>query len=69
MAPELGLRDGDLVEVLNDVVELGDEPAVAGSIDVNGKFVPPRRLVGSLALLKSVSADRRGSTSSPCATR
>lgn len=60
VAPELGLRDGDLVEVLNDVVELGDDPAAPASIDGNGRFVPPRRLVGALALLRSVTSDSAG---------
>jgi hypothetical protein len=52
-----GLRDGDIVEVLSEVIDLGD--ASAAKIASN-QLVPARRMVGDLALLLALPADEQG---------
>ncbi|HEY5959266.1 MAG TPA: hypothetical protein VIV60_22065 [Polyangiaceae bacterium] len=59
LEPDSGLRDGDLVEVLTDVVELGDESSNPAKIE-NGQLVRPQRLVGRLANVKSVTSIEAG---------
>lgn len=44
-----GLQDGDLVELLNEVIERGDN----GLATLGTTFTPPRRLAGSLVLLRA----------------
>lgn len=52
-----GLQDGDLIEILSEVVELGD---AAEAVLSGGQFTPPVRLVGQLALLVAQGADSLG---------
>ena len=51
------LRDGDLVEVLSEAVELGD---LRDAAFVGTSFVPPTRLVGQLAVLVELEPDGLG---------
>ncbi|NMO15418.1 hypothetical protein HPC49_12795 [Pyxidicoccus fallax] len=57
MALGSDLRDGDLVEVLSEVIDLGDAaPASLGA----GKLTLSRRMVGVLAKLVAQSSDEQG---------
>lgn len=49
-----GLRDGDIVEVLSEVIDLGDATPASFSGD---QLVPARRMVGELALLVALPAE------------
>lgn len=49
--PGVDLRDGDLVELLDSIVDVND--AAPASLDASG-FTPARRAVGSLYLLREV---------------
>jgi hypothetical protein len=51
------LRDGDLVEVLSEVIDLGD---AAPATLTGGRFGPSARMVGSLAKLVAQPSDDQG---------
>lgn len=57
-ASNTALRAGDLVEVLNEAVDLGDQAMAA--ISVGGEFQRPERAVGPLAVLEDATGDATG---------
>ncbi|HVI04252.1 MAG TPA: right-handed parallel beta-helix repeat-containing protein, partial [Enhygromyxa sp.] len=65
VATDSALRDGDLVEVLSDIVELGDVPSYPmpggdAVIALDGTFTPPARQAGVLAVLVAQEPDSYG---------
>ncbi len=57
LAASCGLQDGDLVELLSEIVELGDMGEASYTA---GQFTPPQRRVGQLALLVQQDSDSLG---------
>ncbi len=62
--PDSGVEDGDLVELLGDEIDLGDEIASDGltgrATITGGAFVPATRRVGQLVQLRFVDVDTNG---------
>lgn len=55
VAPTAGLQDGDLVELLGERIDLGDDEP--GKVTADARFVPSRRGVGRLCQVVSVAGE------------